>query len=216
MDNSHALAARASLYDLLERLYTYPLDDAALDAVVALRVEGAPTPLSDALAVVQARIAAAPGRAAFVEALNVEATRLFEGPGRPAAPPYASFYLNEGRLMGPAALAVRRAYLARNVRPHDEGRVPPDHLALELGFMALLAREGAWAESGEFLSEHVLTWVPRWDATVVRATAHPFFVGLANLTLALLQADAAWLREIQSANEPTLAPHASARCEPMT
>ena len=198
INDADFLHARAPLYDLLARLYTYPLDDAALEAIVALRLENASTALSDALAVMQARIAAAPDRAAFVGALNVEATRLFEGPGQPAAPPFASFYLNDRQLMGPAALAVRRAYLSRNVRPRDDGRVPPDHLALELGFMAHLAREGAWVESAEFLGEHVLTWFPRWNAAVVAATAHPFFVGLVNLTHALLQTDAAWLREIQS------------------
>ncbi|MCL4458368.1 MAG: molecular chaperone TorD family protein [Chloroflexi bacterium] len=205
MSELNFLHARAAMYDLLARLYTYPLDSAALDAVMALRVENAPTALFDALVVMQARIAAAPERAMFVETLNVEATRLFEGPGQPAAPAYASFYLNERQLMGPAALAARRAYLAWNVRPRDDGRVPPDHLALELGFMAYLAYEiaahdgespRALAGSATFLREHLLTWVPRFGSTVVSATAHPFFIGLANLTCALLESDAAWLREI--------------------
>ena len=201
MNDADFLHARAPLYDLLARLYTYPLDSPALDAVMTVRVDDAPAALSDALAVMQARIAAAEDRDAFVEALNVEATRLFEGPGQPIAPPFGSFYLNDGQLMGPAAIAVRSAYLARNVRPRDDGRVPPDHLALELGFMALMAREDTahgLTDSAVFLREHLLTWVPRWSATVVAASAHPFFVGLVNLTLALLQTDAAGLRGIQS------------------
>lgn len=199
------LEARATVYDLLARLYTYPLDEAALDAVAALSVEDAPDEVAEALDVMQARIAAAPERAPFVEALNIESTRLFEGPGQPATPPYASFYLNEGRLMGSAALAARRAYLAWNARPRDDGRVPPDHLALELGFMAHLAHAAAGASDGEaarshsdsaeFLDEHLLTWVPRFGDEVARATSHPFFVGLANLTTAILEADEAWLRE---------------------
>lgn len=199
--------ARAPLYDLLARLYTYPLDPAVLDAIMTLHFENASPALSDALAVMQARIAAAPDRATFVEALNVEATRLFEGPGQPAAPPFASFYLNQGELMGPAALAARRAYLAWNIRPREDGRVPPDHLALELGFMGLLARSSACAESGAFLSDQILTWIPRWNAAVVAATAHPFFVGLVNLTNALLEADAVWLGEVLDTRELTPAPH---------
>lgn len=203
INDADFLHARAPLYDLLARLYTYPLDDAALEAIVALRLENASTALSDALAVMQARIAAAPDRAAFVGALNVEATRLFEGPGQPAAPPFASFYLNDRQLMGPAALAVRRAYLSRNLRPRDDGRVPPDHLALELGFMALMAREDTahgLTDSAVFLREHLLTWVPRWSAAVVAASAHPFFVGLANLTCAVLESDAQWFKVLESAH----------------
>lgn len=203
---SDFLSARVMMYDLLARLYTYPFDSAVLDAVLALRVENAPSALRDALAVMQARLAATPARAELVEALNIEATRLFEGPGQPAAPAYASFYMNEGRLMGEAALAVKRAYLTANVLPRDDGRIPPDHLALELGFMAYLARAAllsneqdaasALIASADFLREHLLTWIPRFDAAVVGATAHPFFVGLVNLTHALLEADAAWLEEI--------------------
>ena len=206
MNESDLQSTRAAMYDLLARLHTYPLDRAALGAVMALHVEDAPASIADALAVMQARLAAAADRTAFVEMLNIEATRLFEGPGQPAAPAYASFYLNEGQLMGPAALAVRRAYVSWNVKPRDDGRVPPDHLALELGFMAFLAREAtrtgdgwetrARAASAEFLQKHLLPWTPRFDAAVVAATAHPFFVGLANLTRALLESDAVWLYEI--------------------
>jgi TorA maturation chaperone TorD len=203
MDESDSLYARTAMYELLARLYTYPLDSAALDAVTALRLENAPTALSDALAVMQARIAAAPDRAALVEALNVEATRLFEGPGKPTAPPYASFYLNGGQLMGPPALATRRAYLAWNVKPRDDRHVPPDHLALELGFMAHLAdlahadrTPRALAASAEFLREQILTWLPRFSAAVVASTTHPFFIGLANLTSALATSDDLGLRGI--------------------
>lgn len=199
------LYTRAVMYDLLARLYTYPLGSAAVDAVAALRVENAPAALSDALAMMHACIASASERGEFVEALNVQATPLFEGPGQPAAPPYASFYLNEGQLMGPAALAARRAYLAWNLRPRD-GRVPPDHLALELGFMAHLAGKATEANDGEltnalagsatFLREHLLTWVPKFGVMILAATHHSFYVGLANLTCVLLQSDEELLGQI--------------------
>lgn len=198
-------SARVTMYDLLARLYTYPLDDAALDVVMALRVENASTALADALAVMQVRIAATDNRAELIESLNVEATRLFEGPGQPAAPAYASFYLNEGHLMGEAALAARRAYVTANALPRDNGRIPPDHLALELGFMAFLARAAtasderdaasALINSVAFLREHLLSWTQRFSAAVVGATAHPFFIGLVNLTNAFLESDDEWLQD---------------------
>jgi len=212
MNDTDFLHSRLILYDLLARLYTYPLDNATLDAISALHVENAPVALTDALAVMQAHIAAAEDRGALVDALNVEATRLFEGPGQPAVPPFASFHLNERQLMGSAAHAVRRTYLAWNALPRDSGRVPPDHLALELGFMAYLAR-GAMSANGnarrwlagsaEFLREHLLTWVPHFTAQVGTASAHPFFVGLANLMRAVVDTDAAWLEEIVNDSKDT-------------
>ena len=211
---SDFLSARVTMYDLLARLYIYPFDSVALDAVLALRVENAPAALTDALDVMQARLAATDNRAELVESLNVEATRLFEGPGQPVAPAYASFYLNEGHLMGEAALAVRRAYLAANVLPHDDGRIPPDHLALELGFMAFLAHAAmssqesgavtALTNSAAFLQEHMLSWTRRFSATVVRATTHPFFVGLANLTRAFLESDDEWLQNFLATERQTM------------
>lgn len=212
MTKSDFLSARVMMYDLLARLYTYPFDSAVLDAVLALRIENAPSALTDALAVMQAHLAATDNRAELVEALNIEATRLFEGPGQPVAPPYASFYLNGGHLMGQAALAVKRAYLAANALPRDDGRIPPDHLALALGFMAFLARAAissnerdaasALTNSAAFLCEH-LAWVRKFSIAVVNATSHPFFIGLANLTRAFLESDAEWLQDLLATEEQT-------------
>lgn len=200
------LQGRVAMYELLAQLYVYPLENAALDAIMVLGMESGPASFADALGVMQARIGAASDRPSFLEALNVEATRLFEGPGQPAAPAYASFYLNQGQLMGPSALAARRAYLAWNAKPREDGRVPPDHLAIELGFMAWLSRatisaapghaREALTASAEFLDRHLLTWATYFDASVVAATQHPFFVGLANLTRAFLESDRQWLEDI--------------------
>lgn len=102
--------------------------------------------------------------------------------------------------MGPEASAVRKAYLDAEMLPEQNKHLPPDHIALELGFMSALAQadtKAARDTAREFLNNHLLTWVPRWRHDVLAAKPHTFYRGLVNLTLASLEADQHWLGEIQ-------------------
>ena len=165
-----SLQRRTLLYALLARLYTYPLDERLMEALAALRLDEAPAELEEALG--QMQEVAASFTPAEIEVLRVEATRLFDGPGKPMAPPYASFYLH-GRLMGPPAASAYRFYLAHSALPNSDGRVAPDHLALELGFLRYLAAraeraatkgrsdevEESLRASRKFVEGHLLTWM---------------------------------------------------------
>lgn len=202
MDSTQPLEVRPSLYALLSRLFTYPLDAEVLSLVAGITFDESPAELAAGLgpALTQMQSALADGSSLpdLVEALNCEATRLFEGPGRPAAPPFGSFYLNGQQLMGPETVAVGRAYLEAQLLPERNGNTPSDHLALELGFMAALAETespGMLAASRDFLTRHLLKWVPAWRADVLAAAPHPFFTGLVDFTQAVLEADLAWLDE---------------------
>ena len=209
MATSESLGSRVVLYELLARLYTYPLDDQTLDSIASLRLEDAPSELTEALDRMKAALAAMGGES--VEALNVEATRLFEGPGKPVAPPYASYYLH-GRLMGPPAIAANQFYLSKEALPESEGGVPPDHVAVELGFMAYLATRaersfvvGETREalstleaSRDFIDEHLMTWLPRLNEDVMRGADSGFFTGLAEFTHASLNWDRQWLEALEA------------------
>jgi len=212
-----ALETRAQLYALLQRLYTHPLSGDVLEVVAALEVEGqeeataSSSLLRKGLQRMKARLEAAADWEQLLEALNIERTRLFEGPGQTPAPPYASFYLNGGRLMGEETQRVRRFYLECHVVPDcgpEGGRLPDDHLALELGFMAYLAQmasraleeddDAGLAEALEFsrrfLTDHLTPWVPRFCTELYRASQDPFFQGLAQLTAGYLDEDSTWLK----------------------
>lgn len=204
MDSREFLSDRAPLYALLARLFSYPLDVDSLTAVTRLSLDDDAIEPTLGAALAQMKAALSGDWPATLEALNREATRLFEGPGQPVAPPFGSFYLNGRRLMGPEAIEVRQAYLAAQLLPDLDGHLPPDHLSLELGFLASLA-QGAVpnvAAFRKFLVKHVLNWLPKWRADVQAAKAHPFFIGLASFTQAVLEADRNWLTD----NDCLLAP----------
>ncbi|MDQ2081434.1 molecular chaperone TorD family protein [Xanthobacteraceae bacterium Astr-EGSB] len=109
--------------------------------------------------------------------LECDFNRLFVGPGKVAAPPYASVYLDsDHRLMGDATRRAAAIYDAIGLSSPLPGSLPDDHLALELdavlAFRALLVR-GASAELAAlwryFLHDHLAVWVPRFAAAVRRA-----------------------------------------------
>ena len=114
------LDTRLGLYRLLTALYRYPVRLETLMALASLDAEKA-DPLARSLRDLQQTLP--PLDASVLEHLNIEMTRLLEGPGLTPAPPYASYYLNGKQLMGPAALAARRAYLEWQAVP-QQGSIP--------------------------------------------------------------------------------------------
>lgn len=202
---------RALLYAVLSRLVSYPMTPDLLRLIGDLDVPGpAGRDAAAELTRLREAVAALGGTDAAVEALNREATRLFEGPGQPAAPPFGSFYLSGGTLMGPETAAVRRAYLDAGFLPDPSVHLPPDHLSLELGFLGVLAERAgdeveARASSArlawwEFVATHLAPWLALWQADLRRAEAHPFYLGVAGFISEILEADLAWLDEHGRAN----------------
>lgn len=191
------LTERLGLYSLLRALYTYPLTESLLANVAGLTLPPNST-LRDDLAKMQSSL--------DVSAINLEMTRLLEGPGRTPAPPYASFYLNNKQLMGPAAITARNTYLTWQAWPESDERLPADHLSLELGFMAYLAdlalssesnRPKALGASYEFLTQQITPWLPRFVQAMLQATDVPFFVGLVGFTQTAIRSDLEWLASLK-------------------
>lgn len=126
--------------------------------------------------------------------LAVEFARLFLGPQNPVAVPYASFYLSEARqLMTDITLWVRQEYLDAGMAAKELHRIPDDHIALELEFVAWLAREGAAClERGEiaaatefaerlqrFSQQHLEKWLPLFAEKILENSKSDFFRGAA-------------------------------------
>jgi len=188
------LETRLILYRLLAALYRYPLREETLEALRSLSWEQDDA-VAEALRQVQSALDM-PLNEAALERLNVEMTRLMEGPGVTPAVPYASYYLHGQQLMGSSAQTARRFYLEWGVAP-EQGTIPPDHIALELGFLSFLAeqtleddkRQDALRASLVFLREHLLPWLPQFCAALETSAREPFFGALSRLTRQVVAAD---------------------------
>ena len=129
--------------------------------------------------------------------LGPEFTRLFLVPGPHGLTPYESVFraprTGEARLWGPATREVQQWYRLAALDIAPEFRDLPDHLALELAFVAALCRlEEDFARPRQpanvrrareirrdFLRTHLLDWVPAWAGALREKSVHPYFLALA-------------------------------------
>lgn len=161
-----------------------------------------------------------------LEALVIEYNRLFVVPGASYVPPYESVYTDAVEieysphmisgagemptrvrelLWGPSTVAVERAYAQAGLAVAHAAGMPPDHLGIELQFLARLCDEQTAAWSAEdapegarlqnlehkFLHEHPLRWVTRFRERVDAVAACAFYRVGAQLCESLLRSSAA-------------------------
>lgn len=185
---------------------------AALSLARAVVVPGVDTTLTALVAGLAEWRRRAPTQVA--QELGREYQRLFAGPYHLEAPPYESCYRSPGgAVMGESAVAVLRSYEAAGFLLHPAIRDLPDHIALELLFLGLLAgeEERRWrdghspalaaclAREERFLVDHLATWVGPFAGRVAAAGGSPFYATLAAATEAYVAADRALvgaLREV--------------------
>jgi TorA maturation chaperone TorD len=121
---------------------------------------------------------------AALRALEIEYTFLFISavPHVPA-PPYASAYAGQGTLMGKPAEAATEAYRSAGLEMSPQSDVLPDHVAVELDFLAWLGEQAAaGSQAGQvpgmhgyletqqkFLKDHVQQWIPEFCLRVKKA-----------------------------------------------
>lgn len=144
-----------------------------------------------------------PAEAGAAHDLHRAYTRLFLGPGRPIAPPYESAYV-EGRLAGEASTQVAHCYAEAGLQVvcRDDRYELPDHVAVELAFMAHLAAQEErdpgqaeeWRErQRRFLREHLTRWLPQFCQDIEASQAHPFYCDAARAAKRLVEEDRARL-----------------------
>ena len=136
-------------------------------------------------------------------------TRLLVGPGEGYVPPYASIYVNAAPhekplLRGAEASAVQAEYTAAGLELAPDGQQLPDHLGIELQFLAHLCRLEAearetgnesaaqtWrARRADFIRQHLLNWLPDFARQLQAASAHPCYVRLTTFLIQYLTQEA--------------------------
>jgi TorA maturation chaperone TorD len=205
---AHVALIRARLYQALADALEAPLPD-------WLSRPGGDNPLRDALSEAARGLASSTCRRTLRQLTSVPPqeialvrarhARLLVGPGQPQIMPYESWH-RDHQLGGPTSQVVGQWYEAMGAEP-AQGELP-DHLCMELAFLAYLHREEsralergdedageAWKnQANRFLHEHPLRWVPE----VGDALAHqgdPVFGPIGYLL-------ANWLREEASVLQP--------------
>jgi len=128
------------------------------------------------------------------ETLLAEYTRIFIGPNRLPAPPYASVYLEAGRqVLGEVTEEVRRLYVEEGLAVSEGVHEPADHVALEFEFAAFLLEKAAqaWvdgspeeaervvAKARDFEVRYLRSWLPDLAASIEAAAQTAFYRGVA-------------------------------------
>lgn len=130
----------------------------------------------------------------FAEELAIEFARLFIGPKKPPAVPFASFYLSETKtVMSEVTTYVRKKYLEAGMAVKDLYSIPEDMIGIELEFIFYLSvKIGSLYENGNedeasrlfemknnFLNEHMALWVPVFADKILLSTQEDFYKGAA-------------------------------------
>ncbi len=128
------------------------------------------------------------------EELQREYSRLFIGPFHVLAPPYGSYYLENGRLMGDSTVEVNNLYNEVGLVLNESFKDLPDHIIAELEFLSFLtfneenfiknndyeSYEKVNALKKHFFSEYMIGWVNRFTDEILKNTNHLYYIELVN------------------------------------
>ncbi|MEE8350616.1 MAG: molecular chaperone TorD family protein [Rhodospirillales bacterium] len=142
----------------------------------------------------------------LAEALAIEYTRLFFGPGKHISP-HESVQLKRGSgiLWGAETSAVHSIYHAAGFELGESETNIPDHLSVELNFLSLLASQEsqAWADQDldcaaeslhlqhDFISQHLGKWAAAFCAKVTEEAEFAFYPAFADLLRGYLSGEKA-------------------------
>jgi len=99
------------------------------------------------------------------------------------------FAVSKGLFMGDYALHMQELYRQTSLEVPEEYRSMPDHLVLELEFLALLYRFAPDEQIERFIGDH-LDWIPELKEAMEKAQPHPFYSSAVELLQLFLQHEA--------------------------
>jgi TorA maturation chaperone TorD len=99
------------------------------------------------------------------------------------------FAASMGLVMGDSALHMQAIYRQLSLGVPEVFGSMPDHLVLEMEFLALLYRSGSVEQTQRFIGDH-LDWVPELKAALEKANPHPFYREAVEIIHLFLQQEA--------------------------
>jgi TorA-specific chaperone len=212
-DESPDLNWNASIVEWLAGIFVGP---PTADMVLSYR-EGIGATLFEALA---EDSGCAAGAQRMQSALNVEGsaaavalklaaayTQLFDGVGgSKTVSLYESAHVcASGRLFQAPSGDMEKLLRQSDISTDAAFREPPDHLSIELAFLARLIRHGAdrMAQTALLLDDHLLVWVPAFADRCRECDRTGFYAGAAQLLTAFLTAQRIALKIKRAAKSRT-------------
>jgi TorA maturation chaperone TorD len=96
------------------------------------------------------------------------------------------FAASKGLIMGDHALHMQELYRQASLEIPEEYRSMPDHLVLELEFLALMYQFASDEAIERFIEDH-LDWIPELKGAMEKARPHPFYGNAVELLHLFLQ-----------------------------
>lgn len=198
---AEAFAALSAVNALLSRLYAAPPDLGMfaimqdLDSEESTTLNSEDSDWTEGLGLLAGYCRQADLDKRLVDVI-ADHSQLFVGPGHVQAPPWGSVHIDVGFLHGPSSQKVAGAYRAAGLEPDRPDQEPPDHLAIELDFIAQLDKRisdalatGDVEEASQnlsalkdFVSNFLVPWVDSFSRLVEKHAETDFYRGLARIT----------------------------------
>jgi len=124
---------------------------------------------------------------------------LFGNKGKTLAPPYGSVYMSADSIINDtSSLEVRKIYYAYGWKSELEGKVPDDHLGIELQFINLLldkyprleddiCRNEVKKDLKKFIRLYISPWIYRWNKDLQKNAESDFYKGLGYLIVSSVE-----------------------------
>jgi len=124
---------------------------------------------------------------------------LFGGSLTTMAPPYESYYMSKDHLLNQEqALEVNHIYRTYAWESALQGKVPDDHIGIEIQFLNLMLEkiheiedEACYRELSsdikKFIDKHIQPWIREWNKDVQQNALSDFYKGIGYLVVACTQ-----------------------------
>lgn len=123
-----------------------------------------------------------------IEEIKEDYNGLFVSVGSKYLKPYESVYTDNGLVNSKTTNAVKKFYTDAKVNIKDYDDLP-DHIGLELNFMAYLCKQDMVKEQKEFLENHLCKWINEFCDNLMKKSSTDFYKVIGKLLNSYIEYD---------------------------